>query len=78
MYVYAAHMQSLGQVGCVVKRAESGRKVHATVNGKRWIYDAKCLTPAPEEELPLMINDGMQEHTFRAQHLDCMCIVYVM
>ena len=69
-------MQSLGQVGCVVKRTDSGRKIHATVNGKRWIYNAKCLIPAPEEELPL--NDGMQRCTYRPHYLARMCIVHVM
>ena len=40
--------QALGQAGRVVKiRANSDIRV--AVNGSRWVFNPKCLTPAPGE-----------------------------
>ena len=43
--------QTLGQVGVVIKQTVV---MHAqvSVNGKRWIYNTKCLLPASEDEIP--------------------------
>ena len=50
-------LQSPGQVGRVTKvRANGG--VRVAVNGSRWIFNPKCLSPAPGET-PLEETTGL-------------------
>ena len=41
-------LQSLGQVGRVVKVYDNG-DVRVAVNGSRWKFNPDCLSPAPGE-----------------------------
>lgn len=54
--VSLSSLQTLGQVGEVKKWLPSD-DVLVRVNKSRWIYNSRCLVPAPEADLPN--NDGM-------------------
>ena len=44
-------MQSLGQVGRVIKVFPTG-DVRVSVNGRTWTYNPLCMEPAPGENPP--------------------------
>ena len=51
--------QSLGQVGKVVN-IQGGYDVVVAVNGRRWVFNPRCVVAAPGET-PLEIEDGKTE-----------------
>ena len=50
-YLLAYCLQSLGQVGRVLKEFSSG-DVQVCVDGRRWTFNSCCLQPAPDEDPP--------------------------
>ena len=68
-----SYTQTLGQVGVVTKQT-IGMHVQVSVNGKRWIYDPKCLTPASEDELP----EQYGTHTHKQTTLCCIYIYIIV
>ena len=54
------YMQSLGQVGRVIK-VQGNSDVRVAVNGKRWIMNPRCMVPAPNQ-IPVEDTLGMLDN----------------
>ena len=45
-------LQALGQIGCVIKVHSPFATVEVEASGTRFVYNPKCLLPAPGKSAP--------------------------